>query len=157
MLKVMMRTLHFPPFPYQLQHQEGGRYAIFDNVRKKYVPLTSEEWVRQHLVHYLTKHLDYPSSLLRLEQVVQHGGRSHRPDLVVYNATGTPCMIIECKAPEIPIDISVLQQASRYNASFQARWIVLTNGRKTLCWQIDYVTGKHKLHREIPKFNQIKS
>lgn len=122
-----MQPLNLPAFDYKIQSSKTG-YRIFDVVRKKYVRLTPEEWVRQHFLHYLTGHLSYPQSLVRLEQRVRYNHLQHRPDIVVYDRSTKPLMLVECKAPSININHDVWGQIARYNAYFNAQLLVITNG-----------------------------
>ncbi len=146
-----MEALNFPPFDYRISHYKSGDY-IFDEIRKKYVRLTPEEWVRQHCLHYLVKHLYYPQALIRLEQKVQHLHLQHRPDVVVYNRAAKPLLLIECKAPSIHLNSEVWNQIARYNFHFNSSMLAITNGMQHFCWQIDYERGRHRLLQAIPPF-----
>jgi hypothetical protein len=149
-----VKQLNLPPFLYKIQPSKTG-YRIFDVVRKKYVHLTPEEWVRQHFLHYLIDHLAYPKSLTRLELGIQYNHLSHRPDIVVYDRLGTPLMLVECKAPSIALNHDVWGQIARYNAHFSARLLVITNGLEHYCWQMEYAQGKHIPLQEIPHFSAV--
>jgi len=149
-----MQSLNLPPFSYKIQSSKTGR-QIFDVLRKKYVRLTPEEWVRQHFLHYLTRHLSYPSSLIRLEQEVRYHRLRHRSDIVVYNRWARPLMLVECKAPHIHITHAVWRQLARYNAHCKARLLVITNGIRHFCWKMDYEAGKHTLLQDIPCFDVL--
>lgn len=149
-----VQSLNLPAFAYKIQFSKTG-YQIFDVVRKKYVRLTSEEWVRQHFLHYLIGHLAYPQALIRLEQGVQYNRLRHRPDIVVYNRLAKPLMLVECKAPSININHEVWGQIARYNAHFNAQLLVITNGIEQFCWQLDYEKGSHALLQDIPYFNTL--
>jgi hypothetical protein len=147
-----MQLLNLPTFEYRIQASKTGD-KIFDVVRKKYVRLTSEEWVRQHFLHYLVGHLAYPQTLVRLEQRVQHNRLRHRPDIVVYNRLARPLMLVECKAPHISINHEAWGQIARYNAHFNAQLLVITNGVEHFCWRLDYEEGNHRLLPTIPRFD----
>jgi hypothetical protein len=149
-----MQSLNLPAFSYKIQSSKMG-YRIFDVVRKKYVLLTSEEWVRQHFLHYLIGHLAYPPALIRLERVVRRNHLRHRPDIVVYNRLAKPLMLVECKAPSINLTHDVWGQIARYNAHFNAQLLVITNGLEHFCWKLDYEQGSHALLQDIPCFNTI--
>ena len=97
-----MTTLNLPPFDHRLQ-QQAGSTTIFDAIRKKYVVLTPEEWVRQHFVHYLIQHLRYPRTLISVEAGLRYNRMLRRSDLVVYGRDGTPFMVVECKATTVPL------------------------------------------------------
>lgn len=144
-----MQKLSLPAFDYKIQHSAQG-YYIFDIVRKKYVRLTVEEWTRQHFVHYLIDQLAYPKSLIRLERGLRYNDRQPRPDIVVYTKIGQPWMLVECKAPHVAIDAKVWYQAACYNFYLQVQLLVITNGIKHYCWQIDHATLSCKLLPVIP-------
>ncbi len=149
-----MKLLNLPTFAYKIQSSKTG-YQIFDVVRKKYVQLTPEEWIRQHFLHYLVGHLAYPQTLIRLEKEVPHHALRCRPDIVVYDRLTKPFMLVECKAPHVAIaNQEVRRQIARYNAHFNAQLLVITNGIKHLCWQLDYEQGDHKLLSTIPHFDR---
>jgi hypothetical protein len=119
--------LDLPPFEYRLREAEGKRW-IFDVIRKKFVVLTPEEWVRQHVVNYLTAHLNYPRTLLRIEGGLTYNQLAKRSDIVVYDRDGTPWMVVECKAPVVKLSKQVIYQAAAYNNTLQAKYVVVTNG-----------------------------
>lgn len=150
-----MQSLNLPAFNYKLQRSKTG-YDIFDVVRRKYVRLTPEEWVRQHFLHYLVDHLAYPKTLVRMERVLLHPKLRCRPDMVVYNRFTQPTMLVECKAPSIDINTyKVWQQVGRYNAHCSVQLLVITNGLVHFCWRLDYAQGKHTLLYKIPYFHQL--
>jgi type I site-specific restriction-modification system R (restriction) subunit len=149
-----MQPLNLPAFEYKIQSSKTG-HKIFDVVRRKYVQLTSEEWVRQHFLHYLVSHLAYPQTLVRLEQKMQYNRLQHRPDIVVYNRLARPLMLVECKAPHISINHEAWRQIARYNAHFNAQLLVITNGVEHFCWQLDYEQGHHMLLPTIPHFDTL--
>jgi hypothetical protein len=121
------QALNLPPFEYRLREAEGKRW-IFDVIRKKFVVLTPEEWVRQHVVNYLTTHLSYPRTLLRIEGGLTYNQLAKRSDIVVYNREGTPFMVVECKAPPLKLTQQVIHQAAAYNHTLGAKYVVVTNG-----------------------------
>ena len=149
-----MQRLNLPPFDYKIQSSKTG-YRIFDVIRKKYVQLTPEEWVRQHFLHYLTDHLAYPIALLRLERGMRYNRRQHRADILVYDRAAKPLLLVECKAPHVPLDHDAWGQIARYNAHVNAQLLVITNGLQHLCWQLDYAQGSHILLPSIPSFDTL--
>jgi hypothetical protein len=150
-----MQPLNLPTFNYKLRRL-GEHYAIFDIVRKKYVRLTPEEWVRQHLVHYLIHHLAYPPTLLSLERSTRCSHQlQHRPDLVIYDRSVKPLMLVECKAPTISLNTTTFSQIARYNAQLKAKLLLVSNGLIHLCWEIDYLTAMPTLLPHIPYFNSL--
>ena len=149
-----MHPLSLPIFEHKIQSSKTG-YQIFDVVRKKYVRLTPEEWVRQHFLHYLLGHLAYPQALVRLEQGIQYNQLWHRPDIVVYSRLARPLMLVECKAPHININQEAWEQIARYNAHCHAQLLVITNGIEHFCWRLDYERGNHTRLQEIPCFGTL--
>lgn len=105
-----MENLSFPPFDYRLKRQ-GDTPFIYDVIRRRFVTLTPEEWVRQHLVHYLIRHKACPSGLIALEKEIDLYGRPQRFDVVVYSRQGNPWLLVECKAPSVPLTSRVFDQA----------------------------------------------
>lgn len=124
----MKTALNLPPIDARIRSEAGEKEEIFDPLRKKFVALTPEEWVRQHMIHFLLSHLDYPASLVSVEAPLNYGRRKKRTDLVVHGRNGKPAIIIECKAPNIPLTRAVLEQAAMYNMPMQVGYLVLTNG-----------------------------
>jgi hypothetical protein len=115
--------------------QESGKDFIFDTFRKKWVMLTPEEWVRQNFLQYLVKEVKYPAALIAVEKEFRFGEMNRRFDILVYNTTHQPWMMIECKAPEIMLDQPVLDQLLRYNISIPVNYLVITNGTNGYAWQ----------------------
>lgn len=101
---------------------------MFDNIRKKWLQLTPEEWVRQHVVNYFTAHLKYPEALISLEKEIELNGTKKRYDIVVYNKNLKPVMIVECKSPSVELSQEVAEQASRYNLILNVEYVFITNG-----------------------------
>jgi hypothetical protein len=115
--------------------EEAGRPAIFDTIRKSWVALTEEEWVRQNLIRYLVESLQYPASLVAVEKAILVNGLSKRFDILIYDRQHAPWMLIECKAPQVPLSGEVLQQLLRYHITVPVPYLVLSNGTQTLGWQ----------------------
>ena len=149
-----MQSLNFPAFDYKIQVARTG-YQIFDVVRKKYVRLTPEEWVRQHCLHYLIGHLAYPRALIRLERGVWHSRLQHRPDLVAYDRLARPLLLVECKASGVPLTTKTQEQLMRYNAYYKSRLLVMTNGLQHFCWQLDYAGRCSVGLQAIPHFDNL--
>ena len=125
-------TLNLPEFQFNVQ-SIGQSKQIFDFVRKRFVSLTPEEWVRQHFLRFMTEYHAYPSSLLAVEKQVLVNGLKQRADIVVYNKDGKPWLIVECKAPTVKLDEDTLHQVARYNLSLNVPYLVLTNGVEHFC------------------------
>lgn len=122
-----MIKLNLPEFVPKILHQDG-KLVVFDIIRKKYIILTPEEWVRQHLVNYIINTLHYPKGLIKLEGGLSYNKKSKRTDIVVFDISGAPFIVVECKAPHIHIDKEVLFQASVYNRTLKAPFIAISNG-----------------------------
>ena len=122
-----MVVINYPEPDFRIK-KEAGKEFIFDTLRKKWLLLTQEEWVRQNFVQYLIRAKNYPSSLIALEKEIQLGELKKRFDILVYDNDHKPWMMIECKAAEVKLDDAVLQQVLRYNISVPVQFIVITNG-----------------------------
>lgn len=146
-----MVLLNLPPFDYALK-QEGDKVYILDVLRRKYLLLTPEEWVRQHFVHYLINELRYPKALIRVEGGLRFNSLSKRSDIVVYNREGSPWMLVECKSPDIPLRQQTINQAATYNHTLRARFIVITNGMTHICCEVDWSAGVTRQIHAIPPF-----
>src|SRR5690606_23760328 len=118
-----MSSLNLPKFDWDIQENQGNA-TIFDPLRKKHITLTPEEWVRQHFVQYLIQHLKYPKSLIQLERGHAYNTLAKRTDILIYDRSGSPYMLVECKASHIKIDEKVFRQASVYNKTIQAKYLV---------------------------------
>jgi len=111
----------------------GGKKRIFDAVRRKYVVLTPEEWVRQHFIHYLNAILCYPKSLIKVESGLKLNSLQKRSDILIHDRVGKPWMLVECKAPNIKLDRKAFNQAAIYNMTIGARYVAVTNGMLHFC------------------------
>ena len=146
-----MQQLNFPTYNFKLNHA-GKKTQIFDVIRKKYVVLTPEEWVRQHLVMFLVREKKYPASLIAVEISLNRGSKKQRADIVAYSNSGKPFLIAECKAPEVKITQETFFQIARYNAPLKMDYLFVTNGINHYCCKMDYQNGEHKFLEEIPLF-----
>lgn len=124
----MLPKLNFPAASFRIQNSYEGRSEIFDVVRKKFVALTPEEWVRQHLLHFMLNHKKFPLSLLSVEKQLQLNSTLKRTDVLAYSNQLFPVFLAECKAPEISLDVKTLEQVMRYNLIFQVPFLMITNG-----------------------------
>ena len=129
-----MIPLQFPPAQFKIQKRGEVPY-IFDSIRKRWLQLTEEEWVRQNMVAYFIICLSYPQVAIALEKEIIVNTLKKRFDILVYNHDHQPWMLVECKAAHVNLSEDVLQQALRYNVSVPAEYIVLTNGGQTLAWK----------------------
>lgn len=142
-----MVLINYPERDFRIK-KEGEKEFIFDVLRKKWLVLTPEEWVRQNFVQYLIRVKAYPSTLIALEKEILLGELKKRFDILVYDPEHQPWMMIECKAAEIKLDDEVLQQALRYNISVPVKYIVITNGRFSYAWKKE--NDSLQLINEIP-------
>lgn len=150
----MMQALNLPAYNCKLKHSDGNSF-IFDPVRKKFVLLTPEEWVRQHFLHYLTEHLAYPKSLISIERGMRYNQLQKRTDLRVYSSAGEPLVLVECKAAGVAISSETVKQASVYNQTLRAPYVMLTNGLDHYCWKVDFAASRYEPLGEIPAFGEL--
>lgn len=129
-----MIKIDYPPPTFRIK-QENEKDYIFDTLRKKWLLLTPEEWVRQNFVQYLIQIKNYPSTLIAIEKEIKLGELKKRFDILVYNKEHRPWMIIECKGQEVALDDGVLEQALRYNISIPVSYLVITNGNQSYGWE----------------------
>ena len=129
--------INLPPYKIKLRDHDGRR-QIFDSLRRKYVALTPEEWVRQHFVHFLTDHKGYPQGLLANEVELKAGEKKLRCDTLLYNKALQPQMIIEYKAPHVEITQQVFDQITVYNRLLHVDYLVVSNGLQHYCCRMDY-------------------
>ena len=130
-----MTELNLPPFEYKVKKIDE-KLHIFDIIRRKFLLITPEEWVRQHVLHWLINHHHYPKSLIRTESGLQYNQLAKRTDILVYNRNGLPFMLVECKASFVPLTQQVLEQAIRYNAILKAPYLLISNGLDHLLFEI---------------------
>jgi len=149
-----MMQLNLPP--YQIRVREvNGRKQIFDVLRRKYIALTPEEWVRQHFIHYLIEHKSYPATLLANEVPLQVGEKKVRADSVLYDNQLRPRMIIEYKAPTIPLTQKVFEQISVYNLLLHVDYLIISNGIDTYICKMDYDSQTYTFLEAIPDYQDI--
>ena len=147
-----MDKLNLPEYDLQIRREGDGALSVYDILRRKYVALTPEEWVRQHFVHYLVEEKGYPSALMANEVSIKLNGTSRRCDTVVYDRSGKPMMIIEYKAADINITQAVFDQIVRYNMVLQVRYLIVSNGIRHYICAIDYEKGAYTFLRDIPEY-----
>ena len=147
-------TLNLPPYEAKIQ-QSNGKDQIFDDLRRCYVALTPEEWVRQHFVHMLIEHKGYPATLTANEVAISLNGMSRRCDTVVYDKGLRPRAIIEYKAPSVKIDGKVFAQIARYNLVLRVDYLIVSNGLHHYCCKMDYDNNSYTFLNEIPAYTDI--
>jgi hypothetical protein len=143
--------LNFPPFEHKTK-QEAGITYIWEPIRKIWLVMTSEEWVRQNLIRYFVDVLAYPMGLMQSECKVKVGKLTKRFDLVVMDKNLKPWLICECKGTEINIDNTTLQQAGNYNSQLKCPYLAVTNGMKHFCFQISFTEGNFKPLKDFPTY-----
>ncbi len=149
-----MQQLNFSRFEFRLR-QLDIRQEIFDPVRHKFVALTPEEWVRQHLIAYLTLGKGYPVPMIGVEKQLLLNKMPKRFDLVVFNRNATPLLLAECKAPGVEITEKAFDQAARYNILLKAEYFLITNGLEHYTCRIDYENKQYIFIEEIPHFDEV--
>lgn len=149
-----MIRLNLPPFEIKLQGTKQ-RPMIFDILRKKYIVLTPEEWVRQHFVHFLIEHKNYPTALMANEIQMTVGDKVLRADSILYSRELKPRMIIEYKAPHIPITQKVFDQISTYNLLLHVDYLVISNGIQHYACKMDYEGKKYVFLQDIPDYGSL--
>lgn len=150
----MLQPLHLPPYPFKIVEQ-NGIMTLFDDIRKKHIVLTPEEWVRQHFVQYLINQKNYPKTLIKLEGGLKLHGKAKRTDIVVFNPSGEKILLIECKAPTINIDQKVFDQVARYNMVHKVSLLAVSNGLKHYYCRIDFVNMGYQFIEELPDYKEI--
>ncbi|MBF7091667.1 type I restriction enzyme HsdR N-terminal domain-containing protein [Flavobacterium sp. ALJ2] len=149
-----MQKLNFPSYLFRFKNSEN-KVSIFDEIRKKFIILTPEEWVRQHVVQFLMMEKKYPKSLINVEKVLKVNGLRKRYDIVVYNPDGTIYILVECKAPEVKISQATFDQIARYNMTMNAQFLTVTNGLQHYFCQMDFENEKYNFLRELPNYNSL--
>lgn len=149
-----MQTLNLPQTELKMAHR-NGRLCVFDPLRRRYITLTPEEWVRQHFVRFLIEHKGYPMALLGNEISLALGNTSKRCDTVLYDQQAKPRMIIEYKAPHIPLTQKVFDQISRYNIALHVDYLMVSNGVEHYCCRMDYEAGGYTFLTEVPRYEDL--
>tara|TARA_R110000868_G_scaffold145181_2_gene365125 strand:+ start:23106 stop:23552 length:447 start_codon:yes stop_codon:yes gene_type:complete len=148
-----MQVLNFPTYDFRFKNSENKIY-IFDVVRKKFVVLQPEEWVRQHVVHYLVFQKRYPLSLINVEKQIKTNDFIRRYDIVIFKPDGNIQLLVECKAPEVSITQTTFDQIARYNIELQSDFLMVTNGLNHFYCKMDFEQEKYSFLRDIPDFSR---
>ena len=146
-----MQKLNFPAYTFRFKNSEN-KIAVFDEIRKKFVVLTPEEWVRQHVVQFLLSDKNYPKSYINVEKMLKVNGTTKRYDAVVFKPDGSIFLLIECKAPEVPISQNTFDQIARYNMTLKADYLMVTNGLNHYFCQMDFENSQYQFLRDLPDF-----
>ena len=149
-----MESLNLPTYSFNIKFIEQRKY-IFDFIRKKYVILTPEEWVRQNFLKYLVEEKKYPASLISVEMEFKLNNLSKRSDAVVFDRNANPILILECKATTVKIDQLVFEQIARYNMQLMVKYLIVTNGLSHYCCKINFANQSFSFIKELPDYNQL--
>ena len=149
-----MQLLNFPTYSFRFKNSEN-KVSIFDSIRKKFILLTPEEWVRQNVVEFLLIEKKYPKSLINVEKTVKVNGMNKRYDVVVFNSDGSIFLLIECKAPEVKVDQKTFDQIARYNLILNAQYLMVTNGLNHYFCEMDFENEKYRFLKELPEISTI--
>ncbi|EAR12820.1 hypothetical protein PI23P_09340 [Polaribacter irgensii 23-P] len=147
-----MQKLNLPHYKFKLKSNENKTF-IFDNLRKKYMVLTPEEWVRQHFVQFLIEEKNYPPTLIAIEKQVVVNNLKKRSDILVFDKEGNPDIIVECKAPKIKITQATFDQIARYNSKLNANFLIVTNGLTHFYCKMDFKKETYVFLKEIPNYS----
>ena len=150
-----MKALNLPKYDFRLRKNADDKTEIFDAIRKRFYVLTPEEWVRQNFIQYLISEKQFPASLMAIEKGLKLNGMQKRTDIVQYNTSGNPVVIVECKAPEIKLSQDTFDQAARYNMTLQVDYLIITNGLEHYACKMNYSENKIQFLEEIPTFKQL--
>ena len=149
-----MYRLNLPQYEIKINQRQGKPY-ILDTLRRRYVSLTPEEWVRQHFVHFLIEHKGYPQALLANEVELRLGEKRLRCDSVLYNTAAQPVMIIEYKAPTVQLTQRVFDQITVYNMLLHVDYLIVSNGLQHYCCRMDYEKHTYTFLRDIPEYKNL--
>lgn len=151
-----MDALNLPEYEYRIE-QRAGKLVIFDPIRKKFIVLTPEEWVRQHFVNFMVNHLGYPMSLMRVESGTSYNKRAKRTDVLVYDRDLKPQVLVECKAASVAINQSTFDQIATYNKTLGAPVLVCTNGLTHYACIFNQEKGAFEFLDKVPAFDDLTS
>jgi hypothetical protein len=146
-----LQPLNLPPFPFKIS-DSNGELTLFDEIRKKHIIITPEEWVRQHFVQYLINQKKYPKSLIKLEGGLKLNGMPKRTDIVVFNSSGEKILMVECKAPSVNINQKVFDQVARYNITHKIGLLAVTNGLEHYYCTINFDKQNYQFIEELPDY-----
>lgn len=145
--------LNLPPYPFKIS-DDNGLLSLFDEIRKKNIILTPEEWVRQHFVQYLIRQKGYPRSLIRLEGGLKLNGLQKRTDIVVFDSSGQRILIVECKAPSVSIDQKTFDQVARYNMVHKVSLLAVSNGLQHYYCTINHEKRNYLFIEDLPAYSK---
>jgi hypothetical protein len=146
-----MQNLNFPSYNFRFKNSEN-KVSIFDDIRKKFIILTPEEWVRQHIVQFLLQEKKYPKSYINVEKLIKVNDLNKRYDIVVFKPNGELFLLIECKSPDVKITQETFDQIARYNLKLNAQFLMVTNGLNHYFCQMDFEKETYIFLEELPFF-----
>lgn len=149
-----MQQLNFPSYKFKVINNNDKPY-IFDVVRKKYVALLPEEWVRQHLLHYFIENKQFPKGLIKVEQYIKVNNMKRFTDVSVFNKAGKPVLIAECKSYKIEINRYTFEQIATYGATLQPQYFVLTNGLRHFVYRLDWENAAFEFLKDVPFYKEL--
>jgi hypothetical protein len=149
-----MQKLNFPDYSFRFKNSEN-KVSIFDEIRKKFIILTPEEWVRQHTVQFLLREKKYPKSYINVEKTITLNGIRKRYDLVVFKPNGELFLLVECKAPEVAITQQTFDQIARYNLKLNADHLMVTNGVNHYFCTMDFEKEQYVFLKELIDYPNI--
>lgn len=148
-----MQKLNFPSYSFRFKNSEN-KVAIFDEIRKKFIILTPEEWVRQHVVSFILEEKKYPKSHVNVEKLIKVNDLNKRYDVVVFQPNGELHLLVECKAPGVPISQHTFDQIARYNLTLKAKYLMVTNGLNHYFCQMDFENEKYIFLENLPEYSK---
>lgn len=151
-----MPALRLPDHGVKTKH-DGGGAQVFDPIRKRWLALLPEEWVRQHFINHLVFDLSYPASLISVEHSLVLNDLAKRADILIHGPQGLPLLLVECKAPGVRITQRTFEQAARYNSVFKVDWLMVTNGITHYCCQVDHLTARTSFVDHLPSWEELVS
>jgi hypothetical protein len=150
----LLQPLNLPPYPFKLSEQNSQLF-IFDEIRKKNILLTPEEWVRQHIVQYLVQYKKYPKTLIKLEGGLKVHSMPKRSDIVAFNSNGVRLLMVECKAPDVSINQNVFDQIARYNITHKVPLLMVSNGLHHYYCRIDIASKTYQFIEDLPDYTSL--
>ncbi len=150
----MFPKLNLPTYSFRIK-QQLGKLRIYDEIRKKYLVLTPEEWVRQNFVRFLIEEKGFPAQLMALESGLTLNRNQFRADLLVYNRMAQPLLVVEFKAPSVKITQDAFDQVARYNMKFKVPYLIVSNGLDHYCCVVDFDAGTYSFLKEVPAFDEL--
>jgi hypothetical protein len=150
----LLLPLQLPPYPFKITDQ-NGQLTLFDEIRKKSIIITPEEWVRQHFVQYLIRQKHYPKTLIKLEGGHKLHGMAKRSDIVVFNSAGEKILLVECKAPSVTVDQKTFDQVARYNMVHKVKLLAVSNGLQHYYCRINFDKRDYTFIEELPDYREI--